>query len=105
MKLELHRFSDWSALYVDGVLDSTGHDVSERTYELAGVVVVDGDDSFMRGGNGTGRRGTAPVARTLAEIEEYRTERDQRQRRADELRAQAIELVRQADALTGKEAR
>jgi len=100
-RLEVHRHDDWSALYVDGVLDCTGHDVTERALDLAGVPVVD-DDAFLQGGNGSGRHGTPPVAPTLGHISAYRADRDQRRADADKLRESARKLLAQADALDGR---
>lgn len=86
---------EWSALYVNSQLDTVGdHYLSdERIRSIAGVVEVFSED-FMRGQNT--REG---VAKTVDEVEEYRTAREDRERRAEELEQQARELERQAAEL------
>lgn len=95
--LEIHEAEDWAALYSNGNLVATGHTVHEEALQMLGVTVVQ-DDAFMRGGNGTGRHGTPPVAKTLDEVHEYAKERLVRKARAQRLREQAADLV--AEALT-----
>lgn len=91
--LELHYAEEWAALYVDGKLDQVGdsYNTEERAFELLGVPQIH-DDAFMRGQDK--RRG---VAQTLDEVAEYQTRREQGAARAEELRAQAAELLRQAE--------
>jgi len=89
--------NDWSALYVDGELETVGdhYMVDERIALLCGVEVRDGDE-FMLGGNSK-----AGVAHSLAEIEDFVTEVDEKENAA-ELRRQAAELLRQADEISSK---
>lgn len=93
---------EWSALYVDGKLERIGDHylVKERAFELAKVQVIQ-DNAFLRGGDGIERNGdktTAP-ARTLEEIETYRSQRDHDLRRATDNRAQAEILLASARAI------
>ena len=85
--------SDWSALYVDGKLDKVGdhYYVDERIAELLGVETVDSDD-FMMGGNYR-----EDAAQTLEELEAYTRAREGKLETAEELRAKAAELLRQAE--------
>lgn len=95
-KMEIHYTgSEWAALYVDGKLVDVGdaYLAEEEAFRRLGVKQVY-DDSFMRGQ--TQREG---VAKTLEEVEEYKTLRTERQRKADELRAEAARLAKEADEL------
>lgn len=59
--------NDWSALYVDGNLETVGdhHNVDERIAELCGVELREGDDFLM------GSHKRIDTADTLDEIETY----------------------------------
>lgn len=97
MNLEIHHNGDdWAALYVDGKLDRVGdaYLADERVRELLGVTYVV-DDSFMRGQ--TSRDG---VAKTLDEVEEYRTARQLAIQEAERLREEAAALIAKADELS-----
>jgi hypothetical protein len=87
---------EWSALYVNGVLETVGDHylADERIRKIFGVAVVDSDD-FLRGGNGR-----TDVARTVQDIAAYAMARDDRLRRAAELREQAVALEAEAAALS-----
>jgi len=98
MELVKYEGSDeWSALYVDGKLDTVGdhYHATERIEQLVGVKVIQNDD-FLRGGNYR-----ADVAPTLEDLNLYVRERERREAEAARLRAQAAELRAQADALVG----
>lgn len=88
----LRGSGEWSALYVNGVLDRVGdHYVTEeRVYELTGVTVEQTED-FMRGGD---KR--ADVAPTLVDVDAYRVKREETERRAAALRDQAQALLEEA---------
>lgn len=94
-RLEIHYADEWAALYVDGVLDRVGDagNTEERALALCGVVTVQ-DDAFMRG-----QDHAIGVAHTLDEVAAYRADRDANRRRAEDLRAQAAELLAEATAL------
>lgn len=98
MKLEIHYSDDWAALYVDGQLDRVGDSylAEERVMELIGVTVVH-DNAFMRGQHK--RDGVAP---TVEEVEQFRAQRETNRRTADELEAQAKELLEDAARLRGE---
>lgn len=85
----------WSALYVDGKLDRVGdHDVvNERIREVLGID-VDYSNDFMRGGEYR-----EDVAKSLNEVSDYRAAREEREQKANLLRAQAAELIAQADEI------
>ncbi len=95
--LVIYEADEWSALYVDGKLERVGDSyyVEEKAFELAGVTVIQ-DDAFMRGQDR--REG---VAKSLDEIIVFKSQRDLDQKRANELREQAAELLAKADALGG----
>lgn len=97
---EIHISGDWAALYINGELEYSHHteDVYERAIEALGVTVVH-DNAFMQGGNGVARNGRPGPARTLAEVDAYRVERDARRERAANLRAEADRLRAEADTL------
>jgi len=104
--VELHVGSgEWSALYVNGELDTVGdHHLShERIAELYGVTVVQSDD-FLRGGDGIARsNGSPPPAQTLEQVHDYARERVDRETRAKRLRGQAADLIKEAiDLEAGK---
>lgn len=88
--------NDWSALYVDGELETVGDHylVDERIALLCGVELRDGDE-FLLGGNSK-----AGVAHSLAEIDDFVNEADAKEEAADALRRQAAELLRQAEELS-----
>lgn len=75
--MEIVRYEgsqEWSALYVDGVLDRVGDHylIEERIQKLLGVEVIPSDD-FMLGGN---KRSS--VAQTLIEAQEYGAKESER---------------------------
>jgi len=86
---------EWSALYVDGVLDTASETylIDERIRILAGVITVQTGDFFC-GGH---RRDD--VAPTIEDVRAYRRQRLYRQQEADRLRAQAAELMRTAEEI------
>lgn len=95
-KMEIHYNSgDWAALYIDGKLERVGDSylAEQRALQILGVIIVQ-DDAFMRGQNQS-----AGVAQTLAEVTEYREQRDANVRRATELREQAKALEAEARRL------
>jgi len=94
--IELHHEDEWSAVYMDGKLvDGPGDTYLRYEWLMAHFNVKEVQDgAFMRGQ--TQSRG---VAKTLQEVEEYRTAKEAREARALELRAQADELRAQADRL------
>jgi len=94
---------EWSALFVNGERRQIGDHylTDEAIRELFGVKTIQSDD-FLLGGDGSGRDGTPPPARTLAEVEAYTAERTAREVRAGELRAEAARLVAEANALDGR---
>jgi hypothetical protein len=101
--LEIHYSGqDWAALYSGGALVANGHDhtVEEAALSMCDVKLVN-DDAFLRGGNGTGRNGTPPIAATLDEVHEYADQRDTRLSQAAEMRAQAARLLADAETLEG----
>lgn len=93
--LEIHYDEEWAALYVKGKLDEVGdaYVAEERAFALLGVTVVS-DDAFMRGQNKQDG-----VAKTLAEVEAYRSSREASTAKAEELRALAAALRAEADAI------
>jgi hypothetical protein len=96
-QIEIHYDPDgeWAALYVDGQLERVGDGylAEERAFELLGVKTCQ-DNAFLRGQNER-----AGVARTLTEVAEYRAERERKTQRANELRAEAIRLLAEAEQL------
>ena len=97
--IEVHEAEEWSAVYLDGKLvhgPADSYLADEWIREHFGVATVQ-DDAFMRGQNRADG-----VARTLAEVEEYRRERDARLARAIELRAEADRLTAEAARLSGQ---
>lgn len=96
-ELEIHYAEEWAALYVDGKLlpETVGDSylAEEKAFELLGVKQLH-DDAFMRGQSG--RDG---VARTLDEVNQYKTDREARQMRAKKLRDEALQLMVEADKL------
>lgn len=94
-ELEIHYADEWAALYVDGELDIVGdaYLTEHRAWTIAGVKVVH-DRAFMRGQNKA-----SGVARTVAEIDLYKTDLDARIISAQKLREQAANLVAQAESL------
>jgi hypothetical protein len=96
-QLEIHYAEEWAALYIDGQLDpnSVGDSyiAEERAFALLGVKCVQGE-AFMRGQSQ--RDG---IAHTLDEVDEYKAIRDQAENWAANLRAQAKQLLEEADSL------
>lgn len=90
--------NEWSALYVDGRLDTVGDHylVDERIAQIAGVEIVDSED-FMLGGSHYEH-----VARTLDDIQVFSERREALEAQAEALRAQAAELETQARRLTNQ---
>jgi hypothetical protein len=86
---------EWSALYIDGKLDRVGDHylIDERIRELYSVVTIHSDD-FMRGGDQ--RSG---VAIDLAEIRQYRQQREMNEAAARKMVEQAQELIDRAKEL------
>lgn len=86
---------EWSALYIDGKLDTVGdsYHSDERLAEILGVQEYD-DDAFLRGGDGR-----SDVAQTLDELHTWQAQRDTKLAQAEELRARAAELEAEAKAL------
>lgn len=95
-KLEVHRYEDTAALYVNGQLDRTGEEyvIVERVFELLGVKLVT-DNAFIRGDADT-------FASSLDEVARYRAVRDDGRREAHDMRVKAAELVRQAELLEAR---
>lgn len=90
-EIEFHRDGEWTAVYLDGVLQRVGDSylADEWLRARCGVVEVD-DDAFM-----CGQSRYEGVAGTLAEVAAYREERDR-------LLAEAVELEQQGEALKQK---
>lgn len=95
MKLEIHYESEWAALYVDGTLDRVGdaYLAEERALELCGVTIVQ-DDAFMRG-----QKHRDGVAKTLTEVEGFRSQRDANLEIAAAKVEQARQLIAEVSAL------
>lgn len=96
--MELVKYSgsqEWSALYVDGKLDTVGDHylISERLEDLLGVEVVE-SDAFMQGGHDR-----IDVAPTLELARQYEKAQELRHQRAESLREQAQALLAQADEI------
>lgn len=91
------RYNDeeWSALYIDGKLDTVGdaYHSDERIAALLGVEERD-DSAFMQGG-----KNYSDVANTLDEVEAYAAKRDSKLSEAAALRARAAELEAEAASL------
>jgi len=92
---------EWAALYQNGVLvDGSGGDsyhADESIQAMLGVIHVYPENTqkdFLMGG-----RYYEDIAKTVAEIEAYATDRVSNLKRADELRAEADALVAQANGL------
>jgi hypothetical protein len=96
-KIEFHVDGEWTAVYLDGELVRVGDHylADEWLQERAGVKVVC-DNAFMRG-----QMAREGVARTLAEVAEYRERRALRRRQVLDLRAQAKVLLMEAERLEG----
>jgi hypothetical protein len=94
-KYVLYTGDEWSALYIDGKLDTIGdsYHSHDRIAELLGVV-EHSDDAFLRGGNT--REG---AAHTLDELDAYVAERTALRSQAAELRRQAADLEARAAQL------
>jgi predicted trehalose synthase len=88
---------EWSALYVDGKLDTVGDHylAAERINELFGVVVIQSDD-FLLGNPNASRQ---DVAQTMDRVAHYNKSRADRQTQAAALREQAEALLEQAAEL------
>lgn len=98
--MKLVRYSgseDWSALYIDGQLDTVADHylVDERISELLGVETVSSDD-FMRGGNYR-----EDVAKTLDEIEDYTNSEIEKENKVTELLAKKSALEEEIKQLKG----
>jgi len=93
--VEIHDYDDWSAVYLDGVLQRVGDTylADEWVREHFGVTTVQ-DNAFMRGQNG--RDG---VAQTLDEVYDYQRRRDENIAKGAELRAEASRLLAEAAEL------
>ncbi len=91
-----YHAEEWSALYVDGKLDTVGDTYlsDERISQLLGVEEHEDDDSFLRGGNSR-----SDVAKTLEELETYAQTRNNKLQQAAALRAEAAKLEAQAASL------
>lgn len=81
--------ADYSALYVDGVLDTYGTNqvVDDRVLALVEVETYD-SNYFLLGGNSK-----EDVAKTTAEIDQYATAKAEVDREAADLRRRADELI------------
>lgn len=97
MKLVRYTGSDdWSALYIDGRLDTVGDHylIDERIAEISQVEVRD-SDNFLMGGNSKNA-----TASTLDDIEYYEVRQKERAvRQVSDLRQTAADLLRQAEEL------
>lgn len=96
--MKIVRYSgseDWSALYIDGKLDTVADHylVDERISQLLGVKTVS-SDNFMRGG--TQRK---DVAETIDEIGEYVIAHLEKARQIRELDAKKAELEEEIQRL------
>lgn len=98
MELHYADADDYAALYVDGLLVTVGNSyiVEGKAFGILGVRQVQ-DDAFMRGQ--TEREG---AARSLAEVDSYRAERERRKEAAAKLRKEAAKLLAEAAALEGE---
>lgn len=98
MHIELHGGTEeWSALYVDGHLDTYGDHYlcEERIHQLCGVRFVD-DDAWLLGGHG---RPGEPIAQTLDEVTDYAVSRGDREATAQDKREEAARLLAEAEEL------
>lgn len=100
---KLVRFvsEEWSALYINGQLDTVGDSylVDERLEELLEVKHYDSDDYFL----GNPVQSYATAAKTLAEIETYQKEKLDAKVKAETLREEAKRLLEEADKLAPKQ--
>jgi hypothetical protein len=87
----------WSGVYADGELVQCGDHYlcDEKIRGYAGVTVIS-DDAFLRGGDGVRPHGPAE---TLAEVDEFILQRENRLRTARQKRAEAAKLLAEAEAL------
>jgi hypothetical protein len=94
-KLQIHYADEWAALYVDGQLERVGdaYLAEERAFEVLGVAIIR-NDAFMRGQDQ--RDG---VAKTLDDVDAYRTRRDADRAEAARLRYEAARLTAEAALL------
>lgn len=94
----LYEGSDeWSALYVDGTLDTVGdhYRSAERIQQLFEVVVIQSDDFLL--GNQSATRDQ--VAKNLHIVNRYHRDLEDRKARAAQLREEAAALLEQAKEL------
>lgn len=88
--------NDWSALYVDGNLETVGdhHMVDERIASLCNVELREGDDFLM------GSHSRNDTADSLQEIEDYvNRQKDRASKTAASLREKAANLLLEAQSL------
>ena len=94
----LARFDadEWSALYVDGVLDRVGDSylIDERIATIAGVQTIAGGEILMPNGIRE-----IDVPKTLDAAEQAIREHEQRKAQSEQLREQAAALEAEATAL------
>lgn len=97
MSVTIYEDEEWSAVYLDGKLQRVGDSylADEWVRSHYGIETVQSAD-FLRGG--TQR---ADVAPTLEALEEYRRDRESREARAAELRAEADRLLGLAQECDG----
>jgi len=91
----IYEDGEWSGVYLDGKLQRVGDTylADEWVREHFGVVTIQSAD-YMRGGDLR-----SEAAQTLDEIRAYTYEREAREQRATDLRAEADRLRAEADAL------
>lgn len=102
--IEFHVADEWTAVYLDGKLQTVGDsylaDEWLQGYVGVKVVQVVQDDAFMRGGSSSNT-----VAKTLDELHDYQLERDRKLAQAQKLRDEAQDLLAQAAVLEEKATR
>ena len=98
MKLVRYRDEEWSALYINGELDTVGDSYlsDDRISELLDITEIS-DNAFLQGGDSY-----EDVAKTLEEVEAYSLKQNEAEEilaEAEVLQLKAEELLRQAAEL------
>lgn len=96
--------NDWSALYVDGQLETVGDHylVEERIAELCGIELREGDTFLL------GQHEKNKAAQTIEEIQDYEEQlhdfaaKEASEKSARSLRETAADLLRQAEELENR---
>lgn len=96
VKFRSEEVEEWSALYVDGKLDTVGDNyrIDDRIIELTGVEEREGN--FLLGG-----KSYDDAAQTIEEIDQYEAGRSTREDEAAALEEQARQLLAKAKEIRG----